>query len=131
MGGGFMYFMSMDLNMSTLLVASVCLGIAVDDTIHFLLNYYREYHQVGGDTYNAVARTLHHMGGALINTTVLLVLAFGLFLMSGLRYNGDFGLVSGVVLMAALFGDIVLLPAIFFKLDDFQKARSSIHRPAR
>ena len=118
-GGGFMYVMSMDLNMSTILVASICLGIAVDDTIHFLLNYVREYRERGGDTYNAVMHTLYHTGGALINTTVILILAFSLFCISGLKHNWDFGLICGVVLFAALIGDILLLPAIFFKLEDF------------
>ena len=119
MGGGFMYMAGIDLNISTLLVASVCLGIAVDDTVHFLLNYYREFRRGGGDCYQAVSHTLHHTGETLVNTTLILVLAFGLCSFSGLIPNMEFGITCGVVLIAALVGDLLLLPAIIFWLDDF------------
>ena len=95
-----MYVMGMNLSIGTIPVIAVCLGVVVDDTIHFLATYCRQ-RKGGADGRKAVAFTLHRTGSALIATTVLLLVGFGTFLFSDLAVRAHFGLTSIVILAAA------------------------------
>lgn len=119
-GAAFMYFAQIDLNIGSSLVASVCLGIAVDDTIHFLTNYYR-LRSEGHSITETIARVFTYTGSALFITTIILVSAFGLFTIGDFVPNFHFGLLSAFVLIAALITDVVFLPALLFSIDRLKK----------
>lgn len=114
-GGAVMKLLGMNLNIGTTLVASVCLGIAVDDTIHFLSNFYR-YQQLGSTADQAVQKIFTYTGSALMVTTGILVAGFGLFVLGDFTPNVNFGILCAVVLSSALVVDMLFLPALLLKL---------------
>lgn len=110
-GGAFMYLMGFELNIGTALVASVCLGIAVDDTIHFFTRYYRA-REVGETRYQSVVQVYQTTGKALIITSMILVSGFALYLFGSFVPNIYFGVLCAFTLTVALLVDLVFLPAV-------------------
>ena len=68
---GLMWALGLPLNLFTMLVGSIAIGLAVDDTIHFMHNF-RRYHDETGDVKGSVHRTLHTTGRAMLVTSVVL-----------------------------------------------------------
>ena len=103
-------------------VASVTLGIIIDDTVHFLskFNYARNQ---GQDTSACVRYALEHVGGALITTSIILVLGFSVLMLSGFKLNFVLGALSALTIAIALLVDFTLLPAIL-RLTDKLTIRS-------
>lgn len=122
-GGGLMYLVGIDLNIGSALVASVCLGIAVDDTIHFLSNYYR-LKKEGVNEKETISSIIHYTGSALIVTTIILASGFGLYLFGDFVPNVNFGLLCSVVLTMALIVDLVFLPAMLMKIDEIRNKKA-------
>jgi uncharacterized protein len=110
-GGGFMYVMGMSLNIGTAIVASVCLGIAVDDTIHFLSQFYH-WRTQGKSREESLVQVITFTGSALLVTTVILVCAFGLFILGSFTPNVNFGIMCAFILTVALIVDLIFLPAL-------------------
>jgi len=110
-GGAMLKVVGHTLDIGTVLVCSVCLGIAVDDTIHILTSYQR-YRREGKDAHEAVALTLTHTGPALWVTTLVLIAAFGTLAFATFIPNVYFGIMTATILAAALLTDFTFLPAI-------------------
>ncbi len=110
-GGGMLSVVGKDLDIGTVIFFSVCLGIAVDDTIHFLANYNR-LRRRGFSPRKAVEIVFTHTMPALLFTTLILVSAFGTFMFASFVPNQWFGILVAFVLSAALITDGTLLPAI-------------------
>lgn len=113
---GFMGIVGIDLNFSTVMIFSVALGIAVDNTIHYLTRYRLEI-AVDGDPTQAMVRTLKGAGRPMIFSTVLLLVGFGSLLTSNFVFTFNFGILGGVALFAALLSDLTLMPGLmhFFR----------------
>lgn len=99
------------LDMATAMIASVAIGIAVDDTIH-LLHGYRQRRQAGSPVAWALARTFRRTGRAVSATTIVLVGQFVLLAFSGFQPTAAFGLLTAFGLIAALIFDLLVLPAL-------------------
>ncbi len=99
------------LDMATVLIASVLLGITVDDTMHIFHNY-MERRRKGHSVVYAVARSVKVAGRAVVATSVLLIAQFLVLVASGFQPTVNFGLLAAVGLLAAQFMDLVLLPAL-------------------
>ena len=110
-GVALMYFLNKPIDMGTVVIISVCLGIAVDDTVHFLANYLK-YRRAGINPEESVARVLSFTGPALVLTTVILVFGFGTFIFANFIPNINFGIMTASILSAALVVDLTLLPAL-------------------
>jgi predicted RND superfamily exporter protein len=106
---GIMGWAGIDLSTATTMVASVVLGIAVDDAIHYLARFRREYR---GDLEDAVRRTTRTTGRVLVMTSAVLTLGFWVGGLSSFRPTVYFSLLSGVTMLTALVCTIALLPAI-------------------
>ena len=100
--------------MGTVLSFSFCLGIAVDDTVHFMANYARQIRS-GASPKDAIASILTHTAPALVITTIVLVAGFGAFMFALFLPNKSFGLFVAVILSLALITDLTLLPALLGK----------------
>lgn len=105
---------------------TVCLGIAVDDTIHFLTRYVEEKEK-HGDTDQAIRDAFTTVGTSLIMTTVVLCAGFATVLWSDARDHRIFGTMSGLTIASALFADLVFLPAL---LSRFTQSNESAERGA-
>jgi len=119
-GAGFMTLAGIHIDVGTILITSVCLGIAVDDTIYFLANYNR-LTRSGISSYDAVFDIFQNTGSALIWTTVTLVVGFGCFLFGSFIPNVHFGVMTAIILGFALILDLVLTPAILLLKDNRKK----------
>jgi predicted RND superfamily exporter protein len=99
------------LDMSSVCAFVVCLGIAVDDTIHFLSRFQQEL-AIDGDVEAAIRRAFIGVGAALVMTTVILCTGFGTMLWSELPGHRTFAAMAVSTIAAALVGDLVALPAL-------------------
>ena len=108
------------LEIVTVCAFTCCLGIAVDDTIHFLTRYVEEKRETS-DEEEAIGRAFTAVGTALIMTTLVLVSGFLTVLLSETREHRIFASMSAITVAAALFGDLVFLPAILAR---FAKKKS-------
>ncbi len=99
------------LDASTLLIGGVIIGLAVDDTIHFVHRFGRYYEETG-DPYGAVRQTLLTTGSALLFTTLVLALGFSVFLAAYMQNTFWFGLLAATGTTVAFAADVVLAPAL-------------------
>jgi predicted RND superfamily exporter protein len=91
------------------MISSIALGIAVDDTIHYLARYRKELKGTG-DRSQAMRSTMLHTGRAIFFTSIVMAGGFWVICMSDFRPNIYLGLLTGVSMVAALLGDLLLLP---------------------
>lgn len=99
------------LDSDTLLVLPIAIGIAVDDTIHFLTHYRGEL-RAGHGRLESIKITLREVGQAMIFTSVILTTGFLIFLPSIYVPFRNFGLLSAVAISSALLADLFFLPAL-------------------
>ena len=107
---GYMRVRGLELNAGNAIVFAVGLGIAVDDTIHFLARF-REELTAGADVAAAVKNTLAASGRAIVLTSLLILAGLSALLFSEFVPTRRFAELVCVTLAAALIGDLALLPA--------------------
>ena len=108
---GFMGLASIQFDMFTMLIAPIAIGLAVDDTIHFMYNF-KKYFELTGDVREAVHRTLQTAGRAMLTTSVVLSIGFFIFTLASMNNLFFFGLLTGIAILLALGADLILAPAL-------------------
>ncbi|MBW1893180.1 MAG: MMPL family transporter [Deltaproteobacteria bacterium] len=108
---GLMGYAGMNLDLSNILIGSIIIGLAVDDTVHFFHNY-RRYYMNTGNVKFAVQETLLTTGRALLFTSLVLASGFFLFVASDMINLINFGAIAGLAIITALLADIILAPAL-------------------
>lgn len=106
-----MYRFHIPLDMFTLLIGSIAIGLAVDDTIHFFHNFKRMYLETE-DIEKAIEETFLTTGKAMSITTIILAMGFYMYLFADMVAVQNFGFLTGSVIILALFSDIFLAPAL-------------------
>jgi predicted RND superfamily exporter protein len=109
--GAMLYFAGQYLELVTVCVFTICVGIAVDDTIHFLTRYVDEMAQ-GGEHQARIQRAFSGVGSALLMTTIVLVTGMMTAVFGDARDARIFGIMGAITLTSALFADIFFLPAL-------------------
>lgn len=109
---GIMGWGGIPLKPSTVLVFSVALGIAIDITIRFLVNYKQELPHKGNDMMKTVIETIHNTGISIIYTSLVLIAGFVIFCFSGFDGTKALGWLTSLTLVTATLTNLVLLPAI-------------------
>ncbi len=112
---GLLGFTGISLNPTTSLIACIVLGIAVDDTIHFLTRFNHDARSTGNEA-KAVASALRHTIRPVSLTSLALILGFLVFTGSELRSQAQFGWLSATTLFLAWIVDLTLTPALGSKL---------------
>lgn len=110
-GLSLMYIYNIPLDMFTLLIGSIAIGLAVDDTIHFMHNFKRYYLRTG-DAIAAVEKTFYTTGKAMVITTIVLPLGFYAYMFGKMESVQNFGFLTGSVIILALIADLLLAPAL-------------------
>jgi predicted RND superfamily exporter protein len=110
--GAVLGYGGIDLDFGTATVAAILLGVAVDDTIHFLYAFKRAHVAHPHDVARAVQLSVTGTGRALTSTTVILVLGFLVLALAQVKSVVYFGLLLAICLAAALAADLLLLPAL-------------------
>lgn len=108
---GFMGYAGITIDLTNLLIASIVIGIAVDDTIHFLYQF-QSGHRATGDVEAAIDHAMDHAGRAMVSTSIVLTAGFGVYITSSLVSMQRFGLLVGFTCMIALFVDLIIAPAL-------------------
>ena len=125
---GLMGWLSINLDMFTMLIGSIVIGLAVDDTIHFMYNFKRYYMQTG-DLHEAVENTLLTAGRAMLTTSVVLSIGFFIFMFAAMNNLFYFGLLAGSAVLLALGADLLLAPALM-TLVIYKKDKRQVSEPS-
>jgi predicted RND superfamily exporter protein len=97
---------------STVLIFSVALGIAIDVTIRFLVNYKQELPRHNFNKKKTVIETIHSTGISIIYTSLVLIAGFVIFCFSGFGGTQSLGWLTSLTLIAATVTNLVLLPSL-------------------
>jgi predicted RND superfamily exporter protein len=108
---GVMGLLGVPIDMSNLLIASIAIGIAVDDTIHFLHHFSTAYER-SGSVEAAIGHTFRHSGRALVSTSVILTLGFCVYVTAEMANLARFGMLVALTVVFALVIDLLLTPAL-------------------
>ena len=107
---GFMGWSGIPLNLTTSLVASVVLGLAVDNAVQFIVRFRRVQMQTN-DLRGAIIESMRLSGRPIIYANIALAATFAVFAASSFEPIGSFGLLSAVTIVGCLIEDLVFLPA--------------------
>ena len=118
---GIMGWAGIPLKPSTVLVFSVALGIAIDITIRFLVNYKQELPHNNYNMTETVIQTIHSTGISIIYTSLVLIAGFVIFCFSGFGGTQALGWLTSLTLVTATFTNLVLLPAILISVVKVKK----------
>jgi hypothetical protein len=120
--GGYMGHFNSPLDMMTMTIMPMLLGIAVDDTIHFINQIKFEFEKCGN--YNqAIINAFHTIGKNLAMTTIILCVSFGMFTLSPVANMVRIGYLAPLGLIAALLADYFVTPALIRLTKPFGKEK--------
>lgn len=111
---GVMGWLKIPLDIMTITIASISMGIAVDDSIHYIHRYLEELKDGPGD--RAVEATNFSVGYAVIYTSLIVTIGFSLLAFSDFMPSVLFGLLTSLAMVLALLGNLYLLPVLLIKL---------------
>jgi predicted RND superfamily exporter protein len=109
---GVMGWLGVRIKPSTVLIFSVALGIAIDVTIRFLINYKQELPRHHYDMKHTVIQTIHSTGISIIYTSLVLIAGFIIFCFSGFGGTQSLGWLTSLTLITATITNLVLLPSL-------------------
>ena len=112
---GVMGWLGINIDIGVATSGAIIMGIAIDDTIHFLIKY-TQARKKGLNLEDALAYVMHYAGSAMILTTLVLSSAFIVFIFSQFMLNAHFGLITAIALLIAVAIDLLLLPALISKM---------------
>lgn len=110
--GGVMGWLGIPLKPSTVLVFSVALGIVIDVTIRFLVNYKQELSHYNYQVNLTLVNTIHQTGISIIYTSLVLVVGFIIFCFSSFGGTQALGWLTSLTLFTGTFTNLILLPAL-------------------
>ncbi|MEE9355345.1 MAG: efflux RND transporter permease subunit [Methylococcaceae bacterium] len=105
------------IGLSESVVASLTLGLVVDDTVHFLNKYLRGRREQGLNAEEAVQHAFKTVGVALMVTTTVFAMGFGILSFSHYSFNSHMGALTAITITFALLIDFILLPALLVIFD--------------
>lgn len=109
---GIMGWIGIRLKPSTVLIFSVALGIAIDVTIRFLVNYKQELPQHNNNVIKTVSETIKHTGLSILYTSMVLIAGFIIFCFSGFGGTQALGWLTSLTLLVATLTNLILLPTL-------------------
>lgn len=118
---GIMGWTGVRLKPSTVLIFSVALGIAIDVTIRFLVNYRQDLPKLNYDRKLTVIKTIHSTGISIIYTSLVLIAGFIIFCFSSFGGTQSLGWLTSLTLVTATVTNLVLLPSLLITLTRFKK----------
>jgi multidrug efflux pump subunit AcrB len=113
-----------EVGFSVATVASISLGIIVDDTVHFLSKYVRARNEKGFDAAESVKYAYKNVGVAILVNTFILASGFLVLTTSTFKVNYDMGMLTAIAIGFALILDFLLLPALLVFFDKTKKIKS-------
>jgi len=112
-----MGFTGVPIKPSTIIVFSIALGISVDNAIQYLSRYRHELKKTGNDIKRSAINALREAGFSMIYTSIVLILGFSIFMVSGFGGIQALGMLVSTTLLIAMFFNMVVLPSLLLSLD--------------
>lgn len=112
---GFMGFVGIPLRMSTVVIFSISMGIAIDNVIHYVARYKEELHS-GLGYHSAMYKTIISSGRAIVSTTFLVIAGFLILVTSNFVATIDLGLLGSITLFIGLISALFFLPVLILTL---------------
>lgn len=110
-----MSWLDIKLDIGTVVIGGIALGLAVDDTIHFLWHYVQK-RKINMDVRQALISTIQSTGIAIILTSILIATSFSVMMTSDFTPTSNFGLFTSAAILLAMVVDLFLLPAIMIAI---------------
>ena len=108
---GGMGWAGVPLDMMTITIAAISIGIGVDNTIHYVHRFKREF-KLDGDYIATMYRCHGSIGRAMYYTSITIIFGFSILALSNFKPSIYFGLLTGVAMLSALLGSLLLLPKL-------------------
>ena len=115
---GGMGIMRIPLDMMTITIAAITVGIGVDHAIHYLTRFIREF-SIDGNYVASMHRAHASIGQALFYTAITIIVGFSILALSNFIPSVYFGLLTGLAMLAALLGSMTLLPKLILMTKPF------------
>ena len=119
---GIMGWAGINLDFGTVIVASVAIGLAVDDTIHFISRFKSFYRKVGKYD-DAIDLTIRHVGPPIAITSIVLFFGFIVLIVSTFKPIVFFGILAAITMVSAMVADLFVLPALIKVFKPFGKEK--------
>ncbi len=115
---GIIGMMGIPLDMMTITIAAITIGIAVDNSIHYIYRFKEEFLQI--QDYNKTIEVCHStVGVAILNTSITIVFGFSILVLSNFIPTIYFGVFTGIAMLLAMVSVLTLLPALLLILKPF------------
>ena len=117
---GIIGLLSIPLDMMTITIAAITIGIAVDNSIHYIYRFKEEYKNLGD--YNKTINLCHStVGKAILNTSITIVFGFSILILSKFIPTIYFGIFTGLAMLLAMVSVLTLLPSLLLLIKPFDK----------
>lgn len=112
----FMGLVGIQLDVASVLIAAIAIGISVNDTSHIMFRYRHELGRTPDDPEGAVRRMMLHAGRPVVASSVILVAGFAVLLMASVKSVAYFGMLTSATIVSALVADLIVTPALLLSL---------------
>jgi uncharacterized protein len=119
---GIMGWLNIPLDVMTITIAAIAIGIGVDDTIHFIHRFEEEF-RVDHNYINAMKRSHQSIGYAMYYTSLVIILGFSILVLSNLIPTIYFGLLTVITMISVLAADLLLLPKLLLMFKPYEKLK--------
>jgi predicted RND superfamily exporter protein len=115
---GIIGLLEIPLDMMTITIAAITIGIAVDNSIHYIYRFKEEYAKI--QNYEETLKTCHStVGVAILNTSITIVFGFSILVLSKFIPTIYFGVFTGIAMLLAMISVLTLLPSLILKIKPF------------
>ncbi len=115
---GIIGLMEIPLDMMTITIAAITIGIAVDNSIHYIYRFKEEFNKI--NNYNTTLDRCHStVGIAILNTSITIVFGFSILVLSNFIPTIYFGVFTGIAMLLAMISVLTLLPKLIITLKPF------------
>ncbi len=122
---GIIGLLGIPLDMMTITIAAITIGIAVDNSIHYIYRFKEEFKKI--NDYNKTLDRCHNtVGVAILNTSITIVFGFSILVLSNFIPTIYFGIFTGVAMLLAMISVLTLLPKLIITLKPFGETKNSI-----
>ncbi len=117
---GIIGLLGIPLDMMTITIAAITIGIAVDNSIHYIYRFKEEYNNLSD--YNKTVEVCHStVGKAILNTSITIVFGFSILILSNFIPTIYFGIFTGIAMLLAMISVLTLLPSLILLIKPFEK----------
>jgi predicted RND superfamily exporter protein len=117
---GIIGLLNIPLDMMTITIAAITIGIAVDNSIHYIYRFKEEFNNI--KNYNETLKKCHStVGVAILNTSITIVFGFSILVLSKFIPTILFGIFTGLAMLLAMISVLTLLPSLILLVKPFGK----------